>query len=226
MEVQLDKRYPLEVSGDQAWVVLSDIRAVAGCMPGAQITDQLDDTHYKGTVKSKVGPAVMSFNGDIEVLGLDVQKRRLEMLGKGTDKGGSSAAMNLVAHIEPGTSPGTSVLTGLATVTVSGKLAQFGGRLLVPIADAMLAQFADNFRAAAALVAAPAPAATAAANEPSAGPAGLAAAAPASAPNATPAAPATPVTPAKANGNELNALGLVWIVIKGWFANLFGKKTA
>ncbi|WP_213957616.1 SRPBCC family protein [Variovorax sp. dw_954] len=213
MEVQLDKRYPLEVSGERAWVVLSDIRAVAGCMPGAQITDQLDDTHYKGTVKSKVGPAVMTFNGDIEVLGLDVQKRRLEMLGKGTDKGGSSASMNLVAHIEPGATQGTSVLTGLATVTVSGKLAQFGGRLLVPIADAMLAQFADNFRAAAAIVEAPV---TAPANETSVGPAMVEAAPP----------PTPSPEPARERGNELNALRLVWIIVKGWFANLFGKKTA
>lgn len=200
MEVQLDKRYPLDVSGERAWAVLSDIRAVAGCMPGAQITDQLDGTHYKGMVKSKVGPAVMSFNGDIEVLGLDVQRRRLEMLGKGTEKGGSSASMNLAAHIEPGGTPGTSVLVGLATVTVSGKLAQFGGRLLVPVADAMLAQFADNFRTAAAAVAGPAGAGAASLPTPSA-------------------------RPVKGGGNELNALGLMWIVIKGWFASLFGRKT-
>ena len=45
---------------------------------------------------------------------------------------------------------GTSVLVGQASIVVSGKLAQFGSRLLVPVSDAMLAQFADNFRAAAA----------------------------------------------------------------------------
>lgn len=207
MEVQLDKRYPLAASGEQAWTVLSDIRAVAGCMPGAQITEQLDDTHYKGIVKSKVGPAVMSFSGDIEVLGLDAAARRLEMLGKGADKGGSSASMNLAAHIEPGETAGTSMLVGVATVSVSGKLAQFGGRLLVPVADAMLSQFADNFRAAAAAV--PAPAAAT----------GLAAAKPEA------AADPRPLTPALAPaGKELNALGLMWIVLKGWIAGLFGKR--
>ena len=59
MEVKLDKRYPVAASVDQAWAVLRDIRAVAACMPGAQITEQIDETHFKGTVKSKVGPAVM-----------------------------------------------------------------------------------------------------------------------------------------------------------------------
>jgi carbon monoxide dehydrogenase subunit G len=208
MEVKLDKKYPLDVSVEQAWAVLSDIRATAACMPGAQITEQLDETHFKGTVKSKVGPAVMSFGGDIEVLQLDAGNRTLQMLGKGADKAGSSASMNLTAHVEPGETPGSSVLAGQATITVSGKLAQFGSRLLVPVSDAMLTQFAGNFRtaAAAAITVAAAessPDSSADSSAAVAPPVGLAAAAPV---------------------KELNALALMWTVIKSWFAGLFGKK--
>ncbi len=208
MEVKLDKRYPIAASLDQAWSVLRDIRAVAACMPGAQITEQLDETHFKGSVKSKVGPAVMSFGGDIELQGLDAEKRSLQMLGKGADKAGSSASMQLTAHLEAGDTPGTSVLVGLATIIVSGKLAQFGSRLLVPVSDAMLAQFAGNFGAAAAAVVAAAPAASAASEG---------ASAPASAPVPAPAASPAPV-------KELNALALMWTVFKGWLAGLFGGK--
>lgn len=209
MEVKLDKRYPVAASIEQAWTVLSDIRATAACMPGAQITEQLDDTHFKGTVKSKVGPAVMVFGGDIELLGIDVAARQLKMLGKGADKSGSSASMNLVAHLEAGETPGTSVLVGQATILVSGKLAQFGSRLLVPVSDAMLGQFAGNFSNAAAAVPAPASAEDAAAQ-------------------ATATAEGMPPAPQQAVAapqvKELNALALMWIVIKGWFAGLFGGK--
>ncbi len=208
MEVKLDKRYPVAATPEQAWAVLCDIRAVAACMPGAQITEQLDDTHFKGSVKSKVGPAVMSFGGDIELQGLDVQARSLKMLGKGADKAGSSASMQLTAHLEAGDTPGTTTLVGVATIIVSGKLAQFGSRLLVPVSDAMLAQFADNFRAAAAAV----PLAAAGA-----------AGAPATGSPESVAAPAAPRAPVPAN--ELNALALMWTVFKGWLAGLFGKKS-
>ncbi len=150
MEVKLEKRYPVVASAVQAWAVLSDIRAVAACMPGAAITEQVDATHYKGTVKSKVGPAVLQFGGEIEVLALDATTRSMQLLGRGADKAGSSASMNLSARIEAGDSPADCVLVGLATITVSGKLAQFGSRLLVPVSDAMLAQFAANFNVAAA----------------------------------------------------------------------------
>jgi carbon monoxide dehydrogenase subunit G len=212
VEVRLDKRYPLAVSVEQAWMVLADIHAVARCMPGAQITEQIDATHYKGTVKSKVGPAVMQFGGDIEVLGLDAAARSMQMLGKGADKAGSSASMNLAAHLEAGDAPGTSTLVGTATVVVSGKLAQFGSRLLVPVSDAMLAQFADNFRAAAAAVTLPGDSAPAAAGAPRDGATGAAAA-----PVPTPAAPAV---------KELNAVALMWMVFKSWLAGLFGGTRA
>jgi hypothetical protein len=225
MEVKLDKRYDLAVSTDQAWQVLCDIHAVARCMPGAQITEQLDATHYKGTVKSKVGPAVMQFGGDIEVLGLDAATQSMQMLGKGADKSGSSASMDLKAHLEAGATPGTSVLVGVATIIVSGKLAQFGSRLLVPVSDAMLAQFADNFRAAAAAVPAPEPVAVAATAAVSAeGAAGAVGAAAGATAAAAPAAPRATVVFAPAPVKELNALALMWTVFKGWLAGLFGKK--
>jgi uncharacterized protein len=237
MEVKLDKRYPVAATLEQAWTVLSDIFATAACMPGAQITEQIDSTHFKGTVKSKVGPAVMSFNGDIELQGIDAAAKELKMLGKGADKSGSSASMQLTAHLEPAAEGGGCVLAGVATIIVSGKLAQFGSRLLVPVSDAMLAQFADNFRAAALAVNAAPPAEESteirmvqAAEAPGAMPAALpesapaaAVAAPAPAPVAAPRPPMPrpPAAPVK----ELNALALMWTVIKGWFAGLFGKKS-
>ena len=204
MEVKLDKRYAVAASATQAWTVLSDVHATAACMPGAQITEQIDATHYKGMVKSKIGPATMNFNGDIEVLALDAATQTLRMLGKGSDKAGSSASMELTATVEPD-GDAASVLVGTAVVTVSGKLAQFGSRLLVPVSDAMLAQFAQNFSVAAAAV--PIAAATAAVGD---SPASVSAPAPA-------AVQAAPV-------KELNALALMWTVFKGWLAGLFGRK--
>ena len=71
------KRHALDVGAEQAWAVLSDIRTVASCMPGAAITEQFDATHYKGTVKLKVGPASMLFGGAVEVLAPDAAAHSL-----------------------------------------------------------------------------------------------------------------------------------------------------
>ena len=236
MEVKLDKRYPVDASPAQVWAVLRDVRTVAGCMPGATITDQLDATHYKGAVKVKIGPALAAFAGDIEVLAVDEAAHRTQLLGKGADKSGSTAAMNLNAHVEPGETPGQSVLVGEAVVTVNGKFAQFGGRMMVQVSDMILGQFADNFRIAAAAVpaaSAPAHVPVAAANPVETAAAGaVAAAAPpdAATARASPATPQaqrlpTPSAPPPKATTELNAMAIAWMLIKNWFASLFGKRT-
>lgn len=148
MELTLAKRYPVAADRAQAWTVLGDLHAVAACMPGAQITEQVDASHFKGQVRARVGPASMVFQGEIELQERDPQAQRLRLLGKGSDKGGSAASLQLSAHLEAADQG--CVLVGQATVKVSGKLAQIGNRLLVPASDALLAQFALNFSNAAA----------------------------------------------------------------------------
>jgi carbon monoxide dehydrogenase subunit G len=106
--------------------VLQDIAAVASCMPGAKITERVDDTHYKGTVAMKVGPASLSFRGDIEVKGLDASSRTLRLSAKGTDTTGSSAAsMDLTARIDALDAKSCN-LAGESEVSMSGKAAAFG----------------------------------------------------------------------------------------------------
>src|ERR1035438_4512349 len=92
MKVQIDKTYPLPCSAEIAWEFLQNIEAVASCMPGAKITERVDAGRYKGTVTTKVGPATMSFRGEVEMMGVDATARSLRLLGKGTDSTGSTGA--------------------------------------------------------------------------------------------------------------------------------------
>jgi carbon monoxide dehydrogenase subunit G len=145
VKVELDKSYPVAASADAAWEFLQNIKAVASCMPGAEITEQSDDSHFKGSVKVKIGPAVAAFKGDIEVENIDTEKKELILLGKGADtKGSSSVSMRLCASIRD-TGDGQCELIGRSEITVNGKMASFGGRMMNAISDKILQQFADNF---------------------------------------------------------------------------------
>ena len=198
MKVTIDKSFPIPASPEATWAVLSDIEAVSSCMPGAKITERVDDTHYKGTVSVKVGPASLSFRGEIEVASRDVAAKSLRLVAKGTDSTGSSAAtMDLTATVEPAEG-GASALKGVCESSVSGKAAAFGGRLMNSVADQILDQFAGNF---AAKVAASAPPASGGGSSPGAG-----------------------AAPASAAPQELNGLALMWGVVKSWLRGLFGKK--
>ncbi len=223
MKVELEKTFPLPGSADAAWGVLQNIEIVAGCMPGAKITERLSDGRYKGTVTVRVGPASMSFRGELVVRDIDAGAHSLRLLGKGTDSTGTSgASMDLTARIEPA-GEGASNLVGKSEVTMSGKAAAFGGRMMNSVADQILGQFADNLATqVSALAAQPSAAAAVAAVQttregvaPPQASAGAQSAA--SAPLATPQPPAA---------RELNGLALIWAVIKDWLRGLFGKTTA
>ncbi len=205
MEVKLDKQYPLDVDAARAWALLTDLKATAGCMPGAEITEQLSDTSYKGGVKVKVGPAVAQFGGTVDVIESVAAERKMVLRGKGADKGGSSASMDLTAIIVPDpANPAHCVLNGQAAVIVNGKFAQFGGRMMVQVSDMLLAQFVENFRQTALTL-----------------PAGEGTAVSSAAATATAAAPATA---APVVAREINGLAIFWALLKSWFGGLMGKK--
>ena len=221
MEVKIDKRYPLDVDPARAWAILGDLKIVAGCMPGAALTEQLSETSYKGGVKVKVGPAVAQFGGTVDVLEKDEAERKMVLRGKGADKGGSSASMDMNAQIEADpANPQHSVLHGDAAVIVNGKFAQFGGRMMVQVSDMLLEQFVENFRQAAHALPAPAGAAAATTE---------AAPTDAASENTTAAEAAPPATEPQRTAppkvaKEINGLAIAWMLIKNWFAGLFGKK--
>ncbi|CAD6555471.1 hypothetical protein LMG27952_05812 [Paraburkholderia hiiakae] len=215
MKVVLDKAFPLDASAARAWALMQDIEAVAGCMPGAKITERVDDTHYKGNITVRLGPATMSFKGDIEVLALDAAARSLHLLGKGTDSTGSSAAtMDLTASVQP--TGETCTLVGRSEVTMSGKAAALGGRLMGPVSEQLLKQFVANFSARLSAMAPPQ-------DVPDAP--GAAADAAGSATAADPAATA-PVYKAAppAQSAELNGIAFLWAIVRDWLRAHFTHK--
>lgn len=145
MKVEINKVFPIDAPSSNAWTFLQDIPSVASCMPGAEITEQVDDSNYKGKVKVKVGPATMAFKGTISVQGIDADKREMKIQGKGQDlKGTSSATMDLTANIRDA-EDGKCEVVGVSEITVIGKMASLGGRMMNQVADQILDQFGANF---------------------------------------------------------------------------------
>ncbi|MFC5499925.1 SRPBCC family protein [Caenimonas terrae] len=200
MKVQLEKTFQLPASAEIAWTLLQEIEAVAGCMPGARITERIDATHYKGMVTVKLGPATMSFRGEVEVMAVEASSKTLRLLGKGTDNTGTSAAaMDLTARIDAA-GPQACNLVGTSEVSMSGKAATFGGRMMGAVADQVLQQFAANFAARVRELQ----------EQRGDGPGSAASQPPA-------AAPAAPTAP-------LNGLALLRTLIANWLRSLFSAR--
>lgn len=144
MKVALEKVFPMPSTADVAWQFLQNIEGIGNCMPGAKITERVDEKNYKGTITVKVGPATMSFKGTVEVKDVNVGTRTLHIIGKGSDTTGTSgASMDLVATVQA--TGQTCDLVGKSEVAMNGKAAAFGGRMMDTIAEQILKQFSANF---------------------------------------------------------------------------------
>lgn len=146
MAIKIEKSFQAPESAAEVWKILSDPRGVASCVPGAQITEAVDDRTYKGVIKVKLGPTVTDYKGEAHIERLDDQNREIEMIGKGQDvRGKGSASMKMIGKVREVPEGGSEVTTS-SEVNVVGILAQMGSRMIQEVANQMFEQFTKNLR--------------------------------------------------------------------------------
>lgn len=146
MAIKIEKSFQVKEPAEVVWRFLSDIRKVVTCVPGAQITEQIDETHYKGSISVKVGPAVTDFKGEVQLVRLDPETHTIELAAKGQDvRGKGNASMKMTGSLKAIADGGTEV-TSVSEVTVVGILAQMGSRVINEVANIMFQKFTKNFQ--------------------------------------------------------------------------------
>ena len=146
MAVKIEKSFQVQEPMEKVWEFLSDPRKVVTCVPGAQITEQVDETNYKGAISVKVGPSVTDFKGEVQIVRLDAQAHEIEILGKGQDvRGKGSASMKMTGKLAAQPDGGTQVFTA-SELNVVGILAQMGNRVINEVSNIMFEKFTTDFR--------------------------------------------------------------------------------
>jgi uncharacterized protein len=145
---EFDNSFDMPVPPAEAWPVLSDIRRIASCVPGAELTDVVDDTTYQGRISLRLGPVALAFAGLLEVEELDPVNHTARVKAQGADakaNGGASGTASF--RLEPA-GDGSKVLVHTDLV-LSGGLAQYGHNVGIIQATAaqFMNQFATNLRA-------------------------------------------------------------------------------
>jgi carbon monoxide dehydrogenase subunit G len=147
MPFQIDKTFLVRAPAQAVWDFLTDPRRVARCMPGAAITDQVDDRTYAGTLTVKVGPVLASYKGRMSFARLDAQERTAEIVASGQDvRGKGGAAMRLTSRVSE-RGPAETEVVASSEVNVTGLLAQMGRGMVQDIGDQIFVKFTNAMRA-------------------------------------------------------------------------------
>jgi uncharacterized protein len=145
--VEFDNSFEVPLRPAEAWPLLMDIRRIAPCMPGAEVTDVVDDTTYKGRIAVRLGPVALAFAGVIKFEELDGVNYKARVKAQGSDakgRGGANATASF--RLEPAGS-GSKVLVH-TDLALSGAVAQYGRGVGIVQATAaqIMSQFAANLK--------------------------------------------------------------------------------
>ncbi len=139
--MKLHNEFTVNVPPERAWEVLTDIPAIAPCLPGAELTGQEGDV-YSGRIKVKVGPVKSEFTGTADIVVQDAEARHVEISASGRDsRGAGNASASITADMSQD-GDGTKVVID-TDLKISGKVAQFGKGTMVDISEKLIGQFVE-----------------------------------------------------------------------------------
>lgn len=140
--MRLDHSVSVPAKVQDVWRFLEDTHAVVACMPGAELTEELDRDNFKGQVRISIGPLAMNYSGDVTVVERDDINHRMRIDAAGKDRRGAGtarAAINLC--LEPaGEATTLSVVTD---VQLTGRIASLG-RGVRDVSNKLFSEFADE----------------------------------------------------------------------------------
>jgi uncharacterized protein len=147
--VEFDNSFEVPLPPAEAWAVLMDIQRIAPCMPGAELTEVIDERNYKGKVAVRLGPVALTFAGLVTFEEIDNTRRMARVKAQGTDSKGRGGA-NAVAsfRVEEGPAGGSKVVIH-TDLTLSGSVAQYGRGvgMIQATASQIIGQFSNNLKA-------------------------------------------------------------------------------
>jgi uncharacterized protein len=143
--VLIREAFTVPRSIDDVWAFLLDVERVAPCLPGAELTETVDDTHWKGLVQVKFGPMGLTFRGSVAVAERDDLAHRVRLIAKGMEQRGKGAAnATVTGSLEP--ADGGTRVSMDADITLSGAAAQLSRGLLPEVSKQLTVTFAECLR--------------------------------------------------------------------------------
>jgi len=146
MGMQIEKSFVVNAPFSAVWDFLTDPAKVASCLPGAAITEKIDDRSYAGTMTVKVGPVTAGYRGKMRFERLDRDAGEAEIVASGQEtKGKGGADMRMKSKVVE-RAPGATEVTVTSDVNVVGVLAQFGRGMIQDVSDQLFQKFSTSMR--------------------------------------------------------------------------------
>ena len=198
--MQLENSFQVSAPPAKVFAYLLDVNRIAGCVPGAELTEVVDPTTFKGKVKVKVGPITVAYSGTARISARDDAQHVATLSAEGRETTGpGSARATAQMHVQ---TAGEGSLVQITTeYHVAGRVAQFGRGVMEDVSKRLIQEMANCIRAN-----------LEAADEPAA--------------DDVTAAVERSAPPASQTAKPVSAFALLWHLVKLRVGRLFGRTSA
>ncbi|MFQ5425731.1 MAG: SRPBCC family protein [Gaiellales bacterium] len=140
--MQLENSFEVEASKEAAWGLLLDVPRVVPCMPGAELTETVDDSSWKAKLGVKLGPISLSFATDVARTLVDEPASRVVISAKARELRGRGGAQATIESslAQEGDMTHIRIVTDL---TLSGAIAQYGRGIVQDVSARLVKQFGE-----------------------------------------------------------------------------------
>jgi carbon monoxide dehydrogenase subunit G len=141
--MRLENSFVVAAPPAEVWGLLNDVPRVVPCMPGAELTETVDENSWKGLVHVKLGPISLQFGTDVVRQSVDEAARTVVLVTDAREvrNRGSAHATIESALTEDGEATKVDIVT---EVELKGTVAQYGRGVVPDIAAQLTKQFAAN----------------------------------------------------------------------------------
>jgi carbon monoxide dehydrogenase subunit G len=147
MASRIEERFAVKAPLERVWVYLVDPRRVVTCLPGAELTEVVDDRNFLGKVKVKVGPVAVAYQGRVRLVEVDEAGRRVRLTGEGRESGGTGSAKMSMESTLAALPGGLTEVVVRAEVDIAGRLVQLGRGMIEQVSHQLFGQFSECVRA-------------------------------------------------------------------------------
>src|SRR6476660_360905 len=130
---------------EKVWQFFDNIPQVAACLPGAELTEELGDDKYKGTVAVRMGPVRLQFAGTADITERDEAAKRIVVHAAGADEKGRGQASMMVTATLVKAGRGTKVAVS-QDLQLSGAAAQYGRGMIGDVTAVLMRDFSANMQ--------------------------------------------------------------------------------
>ncbi len=145
--MKLEHAFEVPASPEQTLALLLDAEKVVPCMPGATLTEVVDEATWKASMGVKLGPVTMQFLVDVTMLDRNDEAHSVRLGVSGRDTRGKGGAEGTVDSVLSPVGSGTRV-DMTTDLRFSGQVAQLGRPGVVQdVSNKLVDQFAACIKA-------------------------------------------------------------------------------